>query len=555
MSQSTSQTSSPSTLPAADSLARSLSTQRKTLPLDPSSSNSMDEQKASHPQFSISKVNSESVHYVQSHGQGESHWRGRATLFSHKDTLYEGYHTHKPGSFSWPFDMILPEHPDPKAIAECKHQWDPKEHFLSTADFLDTHAMPPTFKFKKWGFGFRFDAFVEYVFKVTIEEADEGRLWKSPFAKVSTLPIRVAQTANEQNQTANLPCSVHFSVPEQLNEKAVLAGTDRNMEGTRLQTIRHAMRSSRLLQVDKQQSSLLTGLKDKARSVVSSESLPKYSFDVVVKSSNKTQLLVDGRVKFLVNVRPVTDPEATSISRELYPEIRLDNVSLVIEAATYVRFKSWVSDRVIKSKYDIVLCDKASINHVFHSGLVSAPTELGSEIESSTDAQRIDVVKAAGISTALISAKLGKQTEIPLMPTFNTYVIAREYRLNWRMEFDVAGEKVRMSNEDKLDLKVTVPEESTLVEVLKGANIDPLEVNGGDHSEDEVDAEEHPKTFLQKLSPRKSKQQEAAEDHAAESSHPSTQNDEALPAYQSSSAALEYRHEIADRPPDYRANT
>ena len=488
------------------------------------------------------------VHFVQSHGQGESHWRGRASLFSDKRTLYEDYHTHKPGSFSWPFEVLLPEHPDPKAIDECKHHWDPKEHFLSTGDFLEQHLMPPTFKFGKRGFGFRYDTFVEYVLKATIEQPAESKGWIPSFAKTAIVLIRVAHTAAQRDQALNLPCAINFTVPQQLDEKMQATKMEEDINDMRTQVIRHTMRSSKLSQEKSSSSSILTSFKDKAKSVVNPESLPKYSFDLVVKSSLSTQLLVND-LQFMIDVRDVADPEHTSITPTSYPDIRLENFSLSIEAATYLRFKSWVSDRAIKTKYDIVLCEKVPVRHTFDRedrARFDRPNQHDKD-ESTTEINLFDVIKPHEISTALISAKLGKQTESPLSPTFNTYIIAREYRLNWRIGLDIAGEKVRISNEQKLDLNVSAPEAFALDEALKGANVVALEVN--EDNSDEESHEQDSKSVLSRFSSRRSKQQEAAEEAESQNvNNASTTTDEALPAYQPSSSSVVQNTEA---PPEY----
>jgi len=93
------------------------------------------------------------VYFVYSHGHGESQWRGRAPLFSQQQLLYEGYHTHKPGSFSWPFVVEIPTCPDPAAVRQSIHQWKERDHFLSTDDYIPSHSIPPTFDMRKWGFG------------------------------------------------------------------------------------------------------------------------------------------------------------------------------------------------------------------------------------------------------------------------------------------------------------------------------------------------------------------------------------------------------------------
>lgn len=75
--------------------------------------------------------------------------------------LYQGYHTHKPGTFSWPFVFEIPTGPDMTTVQAAKHQWKEKDHFIATDDYIPSHSMPPTFDMRKHGFGFRWHAFTE----------------------------------------------------------------------------------------------------------------------------------------------------------------------------------------------------------------------------------------------------------------------------------------------------------------------------------------------------------------------------------------------------------
>ena len=127
------------------------------------------------------------VYYIHSTGQGAARYRGRVPLFSEKQLLYEGYHTHKPGSFLWPFSFTLAKNPDVATVHQSKHQWKEKGPFLSTSDYIGGHAIPPTFRMRRNGFGFSWHAYVEYVLKVDIREANNARMVLPPSLRKAVL--------------------------------------------------------------------------------------------------------------------------------------------------------------------------------------------------------------------------------------------------------------------------------------------------------------------------------------------------------------------------------
>ena len=514
------------------------------------------------------------VFFVWSHGQGESHHRGRAPLFSERNLLYEGYHTHKPGSFSWPFVLELPTSPDVEAIRESKHQWQAKEHFLATDDYILAHPMPPTFRMRKWGFGFRWHAFVEYVIKVEVKEAPGASMVLPASSRRAVLPIMVKDVATPESNTMSLlPLSVQFTLPEQLTRETSLqrgATQDRRLQS---QTVRRTLRTSRLSDWSRGRGlsdappTFSGSLRDRAKSIFHADSLPKFTFDVTVSVPECLSLLEEGAIAIVVQAAPVIDDELTTIQNDHFPEVRIDNVTLEIGASTYIRFKSMLP-RNAKTRYDFKLLDRHPVNHTIgmsqlqRISLPEKQTEVNGDAR--TDVHGVDLSKLPDLAPALIWAKMGLQTEKPLAPTFNTYIIAREYTLNWKLELNVAGEKVKVSNGEKIRVRVLPPKAEALEAIMQDtdATIAQLEDDDGEKDSDADTTTRKKEKSGTRIavggSRRKTKDQEAADE--ATSAGPSIANTGALqhqpgelPTYQANPTDFGYRHEIDDRPPGYEA--
>lgn len=502
--------------------------------------------------------------------------RGRAPLFAEIQRVYQGYRTHKPGSFTWPFSFDLPVHPDLSAVTASKHQWPERDHFLSTEDYVPGHPMPPTFRMRKWGLGFRWHAFIEYVLQVEVKEADGASMVLPASLRKAVKPIIVKQLHENSSGQTSLPMGVQFTIPEQLDSKMQLERATSKQPQLQKQVSRLTIRSSELSNWSRERKSHLSfanSVKDKARSVFSSNAIPAFTFDFHVAVPKQIMLLSDDAIPIVVNAVPVTDSELTTIQRENYPDVRINNLTLDIIASTYIRFKS-IFPSHSKTKHEIRLLDRARVDHTFDmkqhrdSSLASKDkTSLSTGQGEVVADSGCDLSQLPGLNLALTSAKLGKQQEMPLSPTFNTYIIAREYTIVWRMELEVAAERLKVSSDDKIRVIVKPPQEDDLNVFLSTAELTKEKTNDS-KVEGESDAESDDVTsdikggrpkLLPKLK-RRSKQQEASEEATvAESSNTPDAlqyrhgGGEALPTYEQSPSDFGFRNEI-DEPPRYEAN-
>lgn len=515
------------------------------------------------------------VFFVYSHGQGESVHRGRAPLFSDTQQVYQGYRTHKPGSFSWPFSFDLPTHPDISAIAASKHQWPEREHFLSTEDYIPGHPMPPTFRMWKFGFGFRWHAFVEYVLRVEVKEADGASMILPSSSRRAVKPIVVKHLHGSAGQSASLPMGVHFTIPEQLDDKLELRPTLSKQANLQTQVSRLTVRTSKLHNWNQNRSSSLSfsdSLKDKARSVLNSSSLPAFTFDIRVAVPEQFSLLEEGAIPISVAAVALAQPELTTIPVETYPDVRIDNLTLDIIASTYIRFKSIFPSHA-KTKHEIRLLDRAPVNHTIdmkqHYQVTAGMKDKASgntHQDEIIDDRAFDLSTLPGLNPALKAAKLGKQHEKPLMPTFHSYIIAREYTIIWRMELDVAGERLKVSSGEKIRVRVMPPKEGSMNAFMLDTGPSREDTgNGRVEGESDVESDEVTsdtrggKLKLLRKSKSRSKQQEAEEEAAAAESSSAPEalqarhgERDALPSYEQHPREFAFRNGI-DAPPSYEA--
>lgn len=515
---------------------------------------------------------------MQSHGNGEAEFRGRAPLFSQQHLLYEGYHTHKPGSFSWPFVVEIPTSPDVATVQQAKHQWKERDHFLSTDDYVPSHPMPPTFKMRKWGFGYRWHIFIEYVMKVDVKEAQGARMVLPPSSRRAVLPIMVRDVAKPESNTFTLPLATQFTLPDRLTEKTSLERAPSKESEFKYQTIRRTVKTSKLFTWDRVKGTpgrsftFSDSIKDKTRAVFNSDSLPAFTFDVTVSTPRSIQVLDERGIPFVVDAVPVKDDGLTTIPVERYPDVRIDNMTLTVGISTYFRFKSIFTSNG-KTRYDVRLLDRRPVDHVID---MSQRVNRGVSFIDCTDEDTkdaaitrngVDLSRLPGLAPNLVSAKMGLQTEKPLVPTFNSYIISREYTLQWRLELEVAGERVTVSSDEKIRVKVLPPEAKNLQAVLGHSDASQAEIEEKDDKEDSEDesiakreSKDSTSPLQKALRQNKTKQEEAAEEASAAASPPSPSNgslqflgSEALPTYQQAPTDFGYRHEIDERPPRYEA--
>lgn len=526
------------------------------------------------------------MHFTQSHGEGESHWRGRAPLFSHQSTLYEGYHTHKPGSFSWPFQLEVPRNPDIATLREAKHQWADKEHFLSTEDYIPAHVMPPTFKYRKWGFGYRWCAFVEYVVVATVKEA-KGTASVILSTRKATVPLVVRHVASSESVTRSLPLGIEFRVPSPLEEKSRPGASSGQNVLLHTQTVPYTVKSSKLLLWEREPANSLqrmpalsfsNTIREKTKLVFNSSSLPRFTFNLTVSTPDTIHVLDEKGIPFVINAVPVQDDEKTTIPPEQYPDIRIDNVTLIVKALTYIRWKSIMYDRSTDTSSEVKLLDRQPVDQTIvmcqkERNRRSVTETEDDEVSDSPTANEngIDLSKLPALTAVLRAYKTGRQTERPLPPTFHSYIISREYELKWKLELDVAGEKVKIDSDGGRPITVLDPKKEDLEafaktsDFLKGKEVEDVE---NDESEDEAgeadstntvttttSSNKGTKSMLKRFMSRR-KCQEAAEEAAAASSSGQGsgldyQPGEVLPRYEQGPTDFGYRHEINEQPPRY----
>lgn len=481
------------------------------------------------------------------------------------------------------------------AIREAKHQWPDKEHFLSSNDYISGQSMPPSFKYRKWGFGYRWHAFVEYVVEATVKEAKGSSSIKLSI-RTATLPLVVRDVAKSQSVAHSLPLNIQFRIPSPIEQKPQAERPSTLFTTPHIETMPYTIRSSKLLLWDRDTTSNMqrsptlsfsNSMRERTKSVFSPNSLPRFTFDITVSTPESIQILDEEGIPFVISAVPVKDGDKTTIPPERYPDLKVEYVSLSVKALTYIRFKSLFKDRAADTESDIKLLDRQPVNKtivMYHGRLARQSSRVVNSDEGQDDDQShrtndsnsVDILEELGPIAVMRGYKTSRWTERPLAPTFRSYIISREYELKWRLELDVAGEKIKIDSNGSRPITVLDPNFEDLEAFAKTADfLKGKQREGAENEEDSEDESQGSESAITGTSTstgtmdlkgrlkrlvRMSKSAEAAEEAAAtaaaETSASSSgpleyQPGEVLPRYEAPPTDFGYRNEIDEQPPRY----
>ncbi|ETI20148.1 hypothetical protein G647_08182 [Cladophialophora carrionii CBS 160.54] len=339
---------------------------------------------------------------IQQHGQAVTYHRGRTQFFKQELVLYEGQYTHKAGTFSWPFEFVVPEQADPASIL-AGEKWKPKDHFRGTADVNDLElTLPASCYHSRHMFGRHAECFIEYVLDVTLVEPEGLHHIRGPQSKVSTRPIIFHP----------------LSTPEPIQNYNFV--TDQ-----RLFTIS-------TLKLLPEHAGTSLGLRDRARSIFQRDSLPKFSFSLAVQAPSIIQLMHPDPIPFLITATPDLSPGLTTIDTSTsLPTVTLKAAK--IELKTYIRCRAAGTFSDSKT-YEIPMLSYKTLNQPLtmvrgRATAAEATLNLG---------QLVDL--------RLANAKLGSRLEAPLTPNFTTYNVSRSYHLLWELEIECADKTEKFSS-------------------------------------------------------------------------------------------------------------
>jgi len=343
---------------------------------------------------------------IQQHGQAVTYHRGRTQLFNLEKILYEGQYTHKPGSFTFPFDFTVPDRADPEKIL-ASEKWKPKEHFPGTTDENNLElTLPASNHHTRIMFGRRAECFVEYVLCVTVAEPEGLHVIRKAQSKTSTMPITFHP----------------LSTPEPIQDWDPTTDS-RNITISTLKLLpEHAGTS--------------LGIRDRARSIFQRDSIPKFSFNVQVDAPSVIQLLHPSPIPFLITITPDLSPQSTTIdTSQGLPVVRLR--SATIELKTHVRCRAAGTFSDSKT-YEIPILANKPINQQL------SYSDKSRDISLTAGEGTLDLGKLCDLR--LGNANLGSKIEAPLCPSFNTFNVAREYHLIWELELECAEKIEKFSS-------------------------------------------------------------------------------------------------------------
>jgi hypothetical protein len=339
---------------------------------------------------------------IQQHGQAVTYHRGRTQFFKQEAVLYEGQYTHKPGTFNWPFEFIVPDHADPDSIL-AGEKWKPKDHFCSTIDESNLELTLPASNYHgRHMFGRHAECFVEYVIDVTLQEPEGLHLVRGAQSKITSQPIIFhPRSTPEPIQNYN------FASDEQLI----------------------TISSLRLLP---EHAGTSLGLRDRARSLFQRDSLPKFSFSLAVQAPSIIQLMHPDPIPFLITATPNLAPGMTTIDTSTsLPLVTLKSAKVELKAHVRCRASGTFADH---KTHEIEILTHKTLNQ---------PLTM---VRGTTTHEDATLNLGQLCDLRLANAKLGSRLEAPLTPSFTSYNVTRTYHLIWELEIECADKTEKFSS-------------------------------------------------------------------------------------------------------------
>ncbi|EXJ57789.1 uncharacterized protein A1O5_12347 [Cladophialophora psammophila CBS 110553] len=365
---------------------------------------------------------------IQQHGQTVTYHRGRTQFFKKELLLYEGQYTHKPGSFSWPFEFIVPDQADAESILSGE-RWKPKEHYRATTDEnnLDL-TLPASCYHRRHMFGRQAECFIEYVLDATLTEPEGLHHIRGPQSKVSSYPIVFHP----------------LSTPEPI-------------ENYNLTTDQRLFTISTLKLLPEHAGTSL-GFRDRARSIFQRDSIPRFSFSVAVQAPSLVQLFHPNPIPFLITVTPDLSAENTTIDTSTsLPTVTLRSAK--IELKTHVRCRAAGTFADSKT-YEIPILPPKTLNQ---------PLTMSHGMTTASEAT-LDLGQLCDLR--LGNAKLGSRLETPMCPSFTTYNVSRSYHLLWELEIECAEKTEKFSSvKNGPECTVILPPATARVESSLDSNV------------------------------------------------------------------------------------
>ena len=251
-------------------------------------------------------------------------------------------------------------------------------------------------------FGRHAECFIEYVLDVTLLEPEGLHKLRGPQSKVTTHPIIFHPLSTpEPIQNYNFTTDQRLFTISTLKLLPEHAGTN-------------------------------LGLRDRARSIFQRDSVPKFSFNIVVQAPSTIQLMHPEPIPFLITATPDLSPGLTTIDTSTsLPALILKAAK--VELKTYIRCRAAGTFSDSKS-HEITMLSYKTLNQ---------PLTMVHGMTSATEGT-LNLGQLCDLRLA--NAKLGSRLETPLTPNFTTYNVSRSYHLLWELEIECAEKTEKFSS-------------------------------------------------------------------------------------------------------------
>lgn len=343
-----------------------------------------------------------------SNGNTSSTYRGRFKLVNesmHKEVIFQGpIHIPPRGDEAvWPFAMTIPTHVDPPIPQPWGREKMHEQGYIPYDETVISHSLPGSFSVRYVGFSTNMHGFIEYTLTAQL-----------CYSKASSVDTVEAILPIDLWVTNPGPPVIDFAIKGRCEPRAIYSyHLIPEMDATKLT------------------------FSQKTKKFFGSSSVPTLYFNLELDIPTVIQLNNINPLPLLMRVVPNWMRSTEAISG-VCPPMKLTLVSLQITSHTEVKCEGTFNPHTADTKNHLILC--AYNNY--------GTTKTAIEIPCSAELPALDVGQLLNIQVGNRGRRASRAEscqEGTLHPTFVTYNIKHTHILEWRVELEAVGEKVKAS--------------------------------------------------------------------------------------------------------------
>ncbi|KAF3927822.1 hypothetical protein ABW20_dc0102056 [Dactylellina cionopaga] len=348
---------------------------------------------------------------VESHGEGQDYFRGRASLFEKSFFLEGPPVSQTDGREAWRFSVQIPTHTVPAEYKpKINDTWKKASKYLDNTEMdVSTHPLPGVFYYCGESGGTKGQSYVEYVLEASLhssqgpedEKNNKKKKKKLQEAPTTIIPLVVRVRSTER--------------PIQYSEYMQNSNQDIRVKSLRL-----------LPQFATEQ----LGFRHNLKSVFQSSKIPNYFFDLKVSCPSTIQL---------------DNPSAFPFKLSIIPKIESGGKGSTSNG-NVGDDESEEDDEVGREHGETPrLCDRTGVATAYGWNLMNKDDSLDL-------GQLLNLHVSRTHSTRLDNERTDFKTKRPLWPSFKTYNISCHYEWKYKFTIMCAGETQVVEGKQRVEL-------------------------------------------------------------------------------------------------------